>query len=139
MKKPLVQYIWHPHWPDQLAGCMVALIHPNDQKIHIGWSQCNLQDNHFSKQRGRGIATGRALKGTDVQPRSYRFYSPDGSFKKVDIFGPELTAFSARALLHFSYQLAPNDWLTVEEQLVVIPVDIPIVSCWPMNRNITGN
>jgi hypothetical protein len=107
MKKPLIQYMSHPHYPKHRVGCLVALIRP-DGKIGIGWSQCCPKDN-FSKEEGRKRATFRALYGDKgVKPVSYRFYNPDGSYVKKDVLSVTLNAFRFRALQYFAPNLADD-------------------------------
>ena len=107
VKKPLVRYIFHPH-TGKYCGCLVALIHPVDRKIHIGWSQCR-QDEHFRKKMGRNIATERALNGTNLEPCPYRFYNPDGSFEWRNTFKDEISKFWGCAAEYFTPRLAHED------------------------------
>jgi hypothetical protein len=103
MKNPLVQYVPHPH-TGKLVACFVALIHPDDGEIHIGWSQCRAGE-HFNMKRGREIATGRALKGTKDKPCPYRFFNVDGSYEWVNTVQQELDLFRFRAMSYFSPNL----------------------------------
>ena len=104
VKKPLIRYIFHPH-TKRYVGCLVALIHPLDHKIHIGWSQCRA-DERFMKKRGRNIATERALNGTNLEPCPYRFYNPDGSFEWRNTFKEELEKFRGCAAEYFTPRMA---------------------------------
>ena len=103
MKKPLIRYIFHPH-TGRYCGCLVALIHPGDGRVHFGWSQCRVNE-HFNKKRGRHIATERALKGTKDKPCPYRFYNPDGSFEWRNTFQEELDKFRGCAADYFTPRL----------------------------------
>lgn len=103
MKNPLVQYVLHPHTGKPVA-CFVALIHPDDGEIHIGWSQCRAGE-HFNMKRGREIATGRALKGTKDKPCPYRFFRVDGSYEWINTVQQELDLFRLSAMNYFSHKL----------------------------------
>jgi hypothetical protein len=117
VRRPLVQYTLHPH-TKRYNGCFVAMLRP-DGKIHIGWSQCRVNE-HFNKKLGREIAIGRAVAGTNEKPCPYRFYNPDGSFKWRNTFQEELTLFKARALAYFTPRLYDE-----EDQRLVLIIEPP--------------
>lgn len=123
-RKPLVQYTLHPH-TGRYNGCLVALIHPDDGKIHIGWAQCRVNE-HFKKSRGRDIAMGRAMVGTKDKPCPYRFYSPDGRLVWKNTFQDDLVAFKLRAFSYFTPQIDgdENNILAVSISLDVLPGDM---------------
>ncbi len=107
-KKPLIHYVYHPHRPDQRLAVFVALIHPDDGKIHIGFAQCRDGDR-FCKKFGREVAIERALKGSSAVPHPIRFYRPDGSYVKKNVVNSELDLFRLRAIQYFTPQLCEAD------------------------------
>jgi hypothetical protein len=119
---PLVQYVPHPHNENRLVACFVALIHPDDGEIHIGWAQCRANE-HFNMRRGREIATGRAMKGTKDTPCPYKFFDIDGSYEWVNTVQQELDLFRFRAMNYFSPKLhTDSDRKVSEVELIFLVV-----------------
>lgn len=118
-KRPLVTYVYHPHYPDLRVACLVALIR-EDGEIGIGWSQCHPTDN-FDRKKALTTATYRArfgvgavqtpyskARGVVPQTTPYRFYNPDGSYVKKDVVGQALDLFRFRAMNYFAPKLAKD-------------------------------
>ena len=94
----LVKYIRHPHALHQLVGCVVACT--IDGEVRIGWSQCNPLDQ-FRKKRAKQIAVARAHFGTNKHATPYKFYLPDGTMYRRDIFEAEIIHMNDRAARYF--------------------------------------
>ena len=126
MKKPLVTYVYHPHYKHVRVACLVAALR-EDGTIGIGVSQCHPTDN-FDKALGREKAFYRALHGGNPTPTPYKFFNPDGTHVKKDVVGQRLDLFRFQAMNYFSPRLAEDADRSIDQltgiALVVMPEEL---------------